>query len=298
MHARMTTNQFTALFTNAAFLQQLNQRLPAIISLLLVVAVAHALATLTWMLLPADDTTVESRTAARQPVVNRGGQGQGIRQVASAHLFGQMEQAALPRQAKAPETRLNLVLRGVIAADPMALSHAIIARGKNGKEEVYAVGDKMPGGIIIEEVHADHVVLNRGGRLESLQLVKDEDVGTRSTPRSTSTFLPGGTPAQQLAGIRREIMQNPTSFGNYALPVVVKKNGKQLGYRLQPQQKGSELMKQVGLQTNDVITQINGIRLDNPQNGIGALRQLSTANSVSLMVMRNGAEVPLNIQLK
>ena len=292
------TNQFTTLFTNTAFPQQLNQRLPAIVSLVLVIAVAHAMATLTWMLLPADESSVQTRTATRTPVVNRGGQGQAIRQVAIAHLFGQMQQAALPRQTKAPETRLNLVLRGVIAADPMSLSHAIIARGKNGKEEVYAVGDKMPGGIVIEEVHPDHVVLNRGGRLESLQLAKDEDVGRRSTPRSRGAALPGGTPAQQLAGIRKEIMSNPTSFGNYALPVVVKKNGKQLGYRLQPQQKGTELMQQVGLRPNDVITEINGIKLDNPQNGIGALRQLSTANSVSITVMRNGAEVPLNIQLQ
>lgn len=32
-------------------------------------------------------------------------------------------------------------------------------------------------------------------------------------------------------------MSNPTSFGDYALPVVVKENGKQVGYRLQPQKK-------------------------------------------------------------
>ena len=82
------------------------------------------------------------------------------------------------------------------------------------------------------------------------------------------------------------------------MPVVVKQNGKQIGYRLQPQQKGKALMQEVGLRANDVITEINGIKLDNPQNGIGALRQLSTANSVSISVMRNGTEVPLNIQLQ
>ncbi|UCB53981.1 MAG: type II secretion system protein GspC [Thiotrichales bacterium] len=292
------TNQLTALFANTAFLQQLNQRLPAIISLLLVIACAHALARITWMFLPEAEIAVQQRTSTRAPVVNRVDPNQAIRQVANAHLFGEMEAAALPRQAKAPKTRLNLVLRGVIAADPMSMSHAIIAQGKNGKEEVYAVGDKMPGGIIIEEVHPDHVVLNRGGRLESLQLVKDEDVGKISSRQPRGAHLPAGSPGEQLASIRQEIMQNPTSFGNYALPVVVKRNGKQLGYRLQPQQKGTELMQQVGLQANDVITEINGIKLDNPQNGIGALRQLSTANSVSITVMRNGTEVPLNIQLQ
>lgn len=292
------TNQFTTLLANTAYLQQINLRLPAIISLLLVIACAHAMAKITWMFLPEGETSMQQRVSSRTPVVNRVNQGQAIRQVANAHLFGEMQSAAVSRQTKAPETRLNLVLRGVIAADPMSLSHAIIARGKNGKEEVYAIGDKMPGGVIVEEVYPDHVILNRGGQLETLQLVKDEDVGIIRAPNKRSTFLPSGTPGQQLTSIRQEILSNPTSFGDYALPVVVKKNGKQLGYRLQPQKKGNELMQKLGLEKNDVITEINGIRLDNPQNGIGALRALSTANSVSITVMRNGTEVPLNIQLQ
>ena len=292
------TNEFTALFANTEYLQKINLHLPAAMSLLLVIAIAHAMATITWMFVPEADSAVARNTVSREPAVNRGDRGRTIRDVAAAHLFGQMESAALPRQTKAPETRLNLVLRGVIAVDPMALSHAIIAEGKSGAEEVYAVGDTMPGGVTIEEIHPDHVVLNRGGRLESLQLVKDEDVGTVAAPNGDGAVLPSGSPAQQLASIRQEILQNPTSFGDYAVPVVVKRNGRQLGYRLQPQQKGNELMQEVGLEANDVITEINGIKLDNPQNGIGALRQLSTANSVSITVMRNGAEVPLSIQLK
>jgi len=292
------TNSFTSLFANTAYLQQVNQRLPVITSLLLVVACAHAMAKISWMFLPEGETSMQQSATARKPTVNRTNQDQAIRQVASAHLFGEMQSAAVTRPTKAPETRLNLVLRGVIAADPMTLSHAIIARGKNGKEEVYAVGDKMPGGVTVEEVHPDHVILNRGGQLETLQLVKDEDVGTIQSSSSSRGFPASGTPGEQLVSIRQEILQNPTSFGDYALPVVVKKNGKQLGYRLQPQQKGNELMQEVGLEANDVITEINGIKLDNPQNGIGALRQLSTANSVSITVMRNGSEVPLNIQLQ
>jgi general secretion pathway protein C len=290
------TNQLTTLFANTAYLQQLNQRLPVIISLLLLVACAHALARITWMLLPEDETGAQQRVMSTAPVVRQVDQRQAIRQVANAHLFGEMQSSTLPQQIKAPETKLNLVLRGVIAATPMAMSQAIIARGKNGKEEVFAVGEKMPGGIIIEEIYADHVILNRGGRLETLQLIKDEDVGTITS--ADQDFLPSGSTGDDLTSVREEILQNPTSFGDYALPVVVKENGKQIGYRLQPQQKGSELMQQAGLEASDVITEINGIKLDNPQNGIGALRQLSTANSVSITVIRNGTEVPLNIQLQ
>ncbi|MGD8803805.1 MAG: type II secretion system protein GspC [Gammaproteobacteria bacterium] len=292
------TNQLTTLFANTAYLQHLNQRLPVIISLLLVIACAHALASITWMLLPEDEAGTQQRAISTAPVIRQVDQRQAIRQVASAHLFGEMQSSALPQQVKAPETKLNLVLRGVIAATPMTLSQAIIARGRNGKEEVFAVGEKMPGGITIEEIYADHVILNRGGRLETLQLIRDEDVGTITSSDQGRDFLPSGAAGDDLGSVRQEILQNPTSFGDYALPVVVKQNGKQIGYRLQPQQKGTELMQQAGLEASDVITEINGIKLDNPQNGIGALRQLSTADSVSITVMRNGTEVPLNIQLQ
>lgn len=292
------TNQLRAILANTAFLQQINQRLPVIFSVLLIIACAHALAKITWMFLPEADAGLQQRRNSATPVVRQTDQRQAIRQVANAHLFGEMERTALPQQTKAPETKLNLVLRGVIAADPMTLSHAIIARGKNGKEEVYTVGEKMPGGISIESIHADHVILNRSGRLETLQLIKDEDVGSITTASINSNFLPPASPGEELAGIRQQLLKNPTSFGDYAVPVVVKKQGKQIGYRLQPQEKGDELMQELGLEANDVITKINGIKLDNPQNGIGALRQLSTANSISITVMRNGAEVPLSIQLQ
>ncbi len=294
----LMTNQLTALFANTAYLQQINQRLPALISLLLVIACAHSLAKISWMLLPEAKTSMQQRATSTTPAVSQVDQRQAIRQVANAHLFGKADSTALPQQSKAPETRLNLVLRGVIATTPMKLSHAIIARGKKGKEEVYALGDKMPGGVTVEAIHPDHVVLNRGGQLETLQLIKDDAVGTITSANNNSGFLPSGSAAGDLAGVRQQILQNPTSFGDYALPVVVKENGRQIGYRLQPQQKGNELMQEVGLEASDVITEINGIRLDNPQNGIGALRQLSTANSVSITVRRNGSEVPLNIQLQ
>ena len=78
---------------------------------------------------------------------------------------------------------------------------------------------------------------------------------------------------------------------------MVKENGKQIGYRLQPQKKG-KLLAELGIQSSDVITKINGVKLDKPQNGISALRKLSTAKNLNIVVKRNGAEIPLNISLQ
>jgi type II secretion system protein C len=87
------------------------------------------------------------------------------------------------------------------------------------------------------------------------------------------------------------------SFGDYALPVAITENGKQIGYRLQLQQKG-ELLQQFGIEKNDILTEINGIKLNKPKNGISALRKLRTAKNINIVVKRNGVEIPLNISLQ
>lgn len=293
------TRPLTALLNNPEKLQPLLLRLPALISIVLVLACAHILSQITWMMLTEPEA--EPLTpAVSSPILPAGGNSnaQSFRQLTSAHLFGRIDQAPVQQAAAAPETRLNLVLRGVLASDPMKMASAIISSGKSGKEEIYGVGDKMPGGVVLKEVHPEHVILERQGRLETLRLLRDSsgDKANDTVLNAISSSRPS-SPAETLTKIRKEIMGNPMSFGDYALPVVVKENGKQVGYRLQPQKKG-EMLNTLGLQPTDIITSVNGVKLDQPQNGMGALRKLSTAKEINLMVKRNGAEVPLNIQLQ
>jgi len=289
-------SQASAILTRLPQLQALYRRLPEIVSLLLVIACAHALVNITWMFLPEAEIEAASASTARISVTTARDTAQDIRRLTSAHLFGETERTVVAAPTEAPETRLNLVLRGVIAADPMNISSAIISQGNGGKEDAYGVGDKLPGGVTVTEVHPEDVLLERGGHLEVLRLVKDSEVG-EIISSDDNPDLPPASPGDALRDIRNDILKNPTSFGEYALPVVVKDRGKQIGYRLEPQQKG-DMLAEIGLEPEDVITEINGVKLDNPQNGIAALRKLSTSNSINIMVRRNGAEVPLNIQLQ
>jgi general secretion pathway protein C len=279
-------------------LQQLNKALPQIISVILVIALGYTLAQFSWQfylqqqeqmpITPVTTTLGATKLAARPQ--------QNIRQITSSHLLGMTTTQAgnVPAQDKAPVTKLNLVLRGVLAAQPASLGAAIIAAGK-GKEEVYGIGDTIQRGVKLSEILSDHVIIDRQGKLEKLVLVKSRGLsatGKRSNSRQSSRFSTGS-----LGDIRKEIMKNPTSFGEYALPVVVKQNGKQVGYRLKPQKKGA-LLAEYGIKPGDIITEINGVKLDKPQNGIKALRQLSSASEVSLVVKRGQSFVPLNIQLQ
>jgi len=292
-------NTLIAQLNNPAMLQQLNRKIATVVSLLLIIACAYLLVKITWMFFPQDDASIVPVQTSKQAVINTPRQQDSFRKLTGANIFGVSEKAVVQQSSKAPETKLNLTLKGVLAATPMELASAIIAQGKAGKEEIYSIGDRMPGNVLIKEIHPEYVVLERGGRLETLKLQKISGVSgiETSNTSSLSSRRAGGSHATELKQIRSNILKNPTSFGEYALPVVVKENGKQIGYRLKAQKKG-ELLAKLGIQGTDVITQINGVKLNQPQNGISALRKLSTATNLDIVVRRNGAEVPLNISLQ
>lgn len=294
------SNTLIAQLNNPLVLQQINRRLAAIITMLLVVACAWLLVEITWMFFPQGEPSSMPVTQRATPLINKRAQQDNFKKLTAANVFGVSEQA-VPQQTKVPETKLNLTLKGVLSATPVTMASAIIAQGKAGKEEIYGIGDKMPGGVTIKEIHPEYVVLERNGRLETLKLQKVSGIdGLASLDNSSYQQRGGrssGSPAAALKDIRSNILKNPTSFSEYALPVVVKENGKQIGYRLKPQQKG-QMLTELGIENGDVITQINGVVLDNQQNGISALRKLSTAKNLNIVVKRNGAEVPLNISLQ
>jgi general secretion pathway protein C len=287
----------TALLNNPEDLQRslkpVLQQLPGVTSMALVIANAHILALITWMLFSDQGPAIVAPLPSAKVMPQAENQ-QAFRQLTNAHLFGVMGKTkSTTATAKAPETRLSLVLKGILADDPMKNASVIISRSKGGKEEVYGLGDKMPGGITIKEIHSEHIILERQGQLETLRLLKESGIESMPLPKKTNN----SSAIETLKTIRNNIVSNPVSFMDYAMPVVVRVKNQQIGYRLQPKGNG-DLLTQIGIQPTDVITSINGVKLDNPKNSMGALQKLRTAKEVSLTVQRNGAEVPLNIQLQ
>ncbi|PCJ86112.1 MAG: type II secretion system protein GspC [Thiotrichaceae bacterium] len=294
-------NTLITQLSNPVVLQQYNQKLATVVSLVFVVACAYLLVKMTWMFFPQDeDVLMPVQTKHASQISNRLQQN-NFKKLTTANIFGVSDAAVSQKPTKAPVTKLNLTLKGVLAATPAELGSAIIAKGKSGKEDIYSVGDKIQAGVEVEAIHPDHVVLNRNGRSEILKLQKVSGLSnfgasTDSSRSLSSRGLRASSPGAALKEIRSDILKNPTSFGEYALPVVVREKGRQIGYRLQPQKKGG-LLAELGIQSSDVIIEINGVKLNKPQNGISALRKLSTAKNLSLVLKRNGAEIPLNISL-
>ena len=277
-------------------LTKLNRVLPPIFTVILIIACSYTLSQITWSLIPGEEDqsaprNLKSGAAKKQLAKN-------YHEITDAHLFGLFQKtASTPTQTIAPETRLNLVLKGVLATTPMKYGNAIISMGKNGKEETYSIGDKVSSATI-KEIYADKVILERSGKLETLRMPKDNsDNLLKSAPQSrNSRSKPATGPGAVLSDIRTQILKNPTSFGKYAIPIPVIENGRTRGYRLQPQGDRS-LFDAVGLDPKDVIIAVNGVELSNPAKGLKALRSLQKAKSIDITVLRNGAELPLHFDI-
>ena len=67
------------------------------------------------------------------------------------------------------------------------------------------------------------------------------------------------------------------------------RDGKQQGYRVYPGRQRQQF-SQLGLRPGDMITQINGMALDDPARGMEVFRSLGDATQVSVTVERNGQE--------
>lgn len=285
-----------SLITDKSSLIKLNQVLPPVVLILLIIACSYLLSQITWSLIPGDESTsmapvnTQSQYRPKQQTNN-------YNQISDAHLFGAFQQdTSQPIKTDAPDTRLNLVLKGVLAATPMKLASVIISIGKNGNEDIYSVGDKVSSATV-KEIHADRVILQRSGRFETLRMPKEfDDSMIKSSSRSGGKSSTRSSAGAVLSDVRKQIIKNPTSFTKFATPVPVKENGKLRGYKLRPNGNRA-LFDQVGLDPNDVIIAINGVELNNPGKSMKAIRKLQSAKELDITVLRNGAEVPLHFAI-
>ncbi|HET9679315.1 MAG TPA: type II secretion system protein GspC [Gammaproteobacteria bacterium] len=283
-------------------------RLPGIVSALLVIALAWVLAGLIWQLVPAPDLPHNAGTAPRMGLqATSGNSANDLNQLIGLHLFGipNAPQQTDVSTINAPETRLNLVLRGVIAAEVAELSRAIIASGN--EEKLYMVGENVPGGATIHAILPEKVILRRAGQLETLTLPSeaDETPGITYTVPAQDTSEPVDNRPQndvvaafanppnvepqpvELGRLKKRLQQDPASLLEIVRPQPKRENGELVGYRLYPGS-NTEKFQSLGLQSGDLVTAINGQRLTNPSQSLQIMQSLDGGQAVTLTVRRNG----------
>lgn len=265
--------------------------LPKWVALVLVVGIAWQLARIIWMLVPGssggDPVDLPPATLNR-PANSIAQSPTNVQAIASAHLFGEAARDEAPLPAPDPaedlvETRLSLSLKGTIAATDPRSSIAIISDQSN-EEKVYAIGDPVVSGTSLHAVYADRVVLNEGGVLKELNLPRDFPTSAQPVRRSVATSTRTMNDENSIQAV---VAQNVTKLADVIRPTPYFVAGQQQGYRVYPGRDRKQFAA-LGLRPGDLIKDIDGAALTDPQQAMEIFQNLGNADEVSVTVERNG----------
>ncbi len=317
-------------------LQRVAMLINGLLIIALARVIAGLTVTLLWgqPLLPVGATAVAAQGLGND--VSKSIQGADFATIGGWHFFGRMEATPVveAQPAPTPVTPLNLRLVGVFLTEQRAdRALALIAEG-TGVERSYRVGESLPGGARLDQVQRNSVVVSRNGQQEVLNLPR-LDEGRRTASADMSTALPiqpelpmqpemppepeMPVPVEQpemppppvlpssfhqpqmidatsVASKLRGATGGPGALEDIAFASPYVRDGQFVGFRLRPG-RDRQLMEKLGLSSGDVITEVNGSRLNNPMQGFTALRELMDAEQVNVRVLRNGAEIPLAFSL-
>lgn len=216
-----------------------------------------------------------------------------VADIVASHLFGRAPEAPGRLDPNAPQTRLPLVLTGVMAANDPSKGLAIL--GPNPQTaKVYAVGDSVPGGAKLDAVLPRKVLLRSNGEVQSLPLPR-QSVAHAAPP---SAALPASeTRAPQfVARMRALVQRRPGLLSRLLRPEPVFAGGQLRGYRVYP---GSDpaAFRRLGLKSGDLVMDINGTPLTDPAQDQQILNTLGTSSEATVTVLRNGASHVLTLNL-
>lgn len=285
----------------ADFFVRYSQRMALLISVVLVVLMGLIIADTVLFFIEDANRDHPSANATEA----NGGQATARPQIdiAGLNLFGMVQtEAATETVVDAPETKLNLDLRGVFTAEDQKNASAIVAEGaKQG--ELYRIGDRLPGNALLEAVFNDHILLRRGPRIEKLLFsdaafrspasssgrATNDTSYLRQRPNATQMTSPGaprvtnrlqqvkdriaqrraGNPAQQgqnsirtFLDTQKDRLQSDPQGLLQDLGVDAVSEGAAQGYKI-----GSNVnhpaLRSTGLRQDDVILSVNGTPVGN-----------------------------------
>ncbi len=214
-------------------------------------------------------------------------------QIAGAHLFGLDPAAAGADAGGAPETALHLALSGLIATSDPNDGYAIL--GEQGQAtRLYRTGAALANAdsAMLYEVFADHVVLDFGGRRETLALPRqhlnasgalhvarfDAPTGTDSVPPPISAR--NEPPSAAEGWFSNLYAERYTTDGR-------------TGLRLHP---AMRLQRRYGLRDGDTLTAVDGVPVGD-ENAVDSVLR-SGGKTIALTLRRNGVEETVTLPVE
>jgi general secretion pathway protein C len=276
------------------WLKLASRYLPPAVTAVLVLAIAYRLAALTWLLVPTTPPSsppppvVATRAAAVAPTTGY--------DLSGWHPFGEASAVAPPpvvATQDAPDTTLALVLASVHAFPEPTDGYAGISSGR-GDQKLYHAGAVIDGanGATLHSVFADRVLIDRGGRVETLRFPEPQELLAGPLP-PTARFAPPPAPNTNL----REVISANASRITDIIRAVPHIEGEQMvGYRVTPA-RNREAFAALGLEPGDVLTEVNGTALNDPASSLQVFESLGEASMATVTVLRNGTSQAVVIDM-
>jgi Type II secretory pathway, component PulC len=296
------------------------RRLRWLISAVSVVVMALALSRVPWLFL-ATEPTMPAPTFAAEPLQQAARQPVDLASLQSWYLFGVGTDAeestlsqAIPAKGiedNAQETRLELVLVGVLAARDDGLGQAIIEYRRS--QAIYRVGDSLPvpGRVSLAKVLPDRVVLDNNSTYELLMLYDRSDIGARlvstgqaSNRRSVADPMEVRSNAAAReqsttlnATERSRYYENPEALAEIvAVGAHRDASGQLIGYRVTPGARPDQF-NALGFKAGDLVTSVNGLMLSEPSNALMLYQLLREASVAEFVIQRGDTELTLTVEV-
>jgi general secretion pathway protein C len=101
---------------------------------------------------------------------------------------------------------------------------------------------------------------------------------------------------RELSELRQKLQSDPSSLRDMMQWEPVMENGQIQGVKISPG-KARQLFYELKLRRNDVVTNINGVPLNDPSQLLMLQQNLATASEVSLTILRDGQTQDITIKL-
>lgn len=201
------------------------------------------------------------------------------------------------------ETSLGLTLLGVTIAEPAAGSRAIISGG-DGPPRGYFVGEIITAAASLSAIEFDHVVLNVGGRLETLSFTKPGTAvaAAASNGPDLKNLIPSTTPSAAPAAGANDpdsvIARYRAAIEMDALGVMNRLGleATDQGYRIT--ESASPGVRQAGFRAGDMVTSVNGKKVGDIAADQGYFDEVAASGKARVELLRDGETIVMSFPLR
>jgi len=194
-----------------------------------------------------------------------------------------------PKAANIKKSKLKLKLLGTLAIPGAGV--AIIE--KSGKSFSFTLDETIQQGVVLKEVHTNHIVIERNGVMEKLEMATNASVFVEQT--ATSKKL-SSEQQSQLNSVKKNAIKNPTSILRYVRFRTINHQGKPQGIQVWPR-KEKAIFNALGFKSGDIIQVINNYTVAEVMKSPKLWKEMMTQPLLDLVILRKEQTQNLSVQL-